>query len=178
MRYLLLASLLFAPACGGDDDDDDDDDDVVVIDAATSAIDAAGNAPDAPPSATDATGPDATPPDGALPDAAPSATDATGPDATPPDGALPDAAPMCGTIGKSCTVSGKCDSGQECMFSLGGDFCVKTRAGCGGFAGATCDDPNAPLCYFLPSADFGPCSSAFERDCICDRSPASIEGCP
>lgn len=149
MRYLILASLVFATACGGDDDDDDND---TAIDATAGTIDATANAPDAPASTIDAD----------------LAFDAAGPDA---DG--------CGTIGKACTLDGNdCDDGQRCEFSTGGNFCTKMRDGCGGFAGATCDDPAAPLCHYLPGADTGPCLSAFERDCICERSPGSILDCP
>ncbi len=97
----------------------------------------------------------------------------------PPDAARgPDAALTCGTIGKACGVGGAdCDPGQRCQFSVGGSFCTKERPGCGGFAGDTCDSEDAPICAFTEGADSGPCVSAFERDCICESSPTSIEGC-
>jgi hypothetical protein len=143
-------------SCG--DDDDGGDDDTTTIDATASTIDSAASTTDAPPAATDASGVDAL----------------STIDATPPVDA-----DLCGAIGMTCTDEDvSCPGGLECMSSTGGMFCTKTRPGCGGFAGATCDDPSAPLCHFLSGADFGPCLSAFERDCICDRSPGSITGCP
>jgi hypothetical protein len=127
-------------------------------------IDAAVTAVDAPAAADAGTAADAR------------MADASVADATPDARVAADAA-GCGFIGKPCVDASGC-GGLECMFSVGGSFCTTPRPGCGGFVGATCDDPEAPLCHYLPSADFGPCLSVLERDCICALNPSAILGCP
>jgi len=149
----MALALLMVIGCGDGGADDDDD---FAIDATASI--------DAPSSSVDAA---------ALVDAAATPDAEVAPDAAPPD-----AANACGKFGKPCGDPSDCGGGFECVFSVGGSFCAKARPGCGGFAGATCDDPAAPLCHYIVSASAGICVDEFERDCICQESPASIEGCP
>ena len=81
----------------------------------------------------------------------------------------------CGTIGQACTDPSQCSGGENCFLGGAGGVCAPYRDGCGGFAGATCDDPSAPICLYLNSADYGMCVTAFEKDCICTYSPGRIE---
>lgn len=86
-----------------------------------------------------------------------------------------DSANACGTIGQMCSDPSQCSGGETCYLGGSGGVCSSYRDGCGGFAGATCNDPAAPICLYLASADYGVCVSAVEKDCICTRSPNAIE---
>ena len=81
----------------------------------------------------------------------------------------------CGTIGQPCSDPSVCDSGQDCYMGGNGNICAPIRDGCGGFAGATCDDPSYPICLYLADTDYGVCVNADEKDCICNTSPGAIE---
>lgn len=86
-----------------------------------------------------------------------------------------DTAPTCGTIGQLCANPSQCSAGESCYIGGSGGVCCTERDGCGGFAGATCNDPAAPICLYLESADYGMCVNAFEKECICSTSPWVIE---
>jgi hypothetical protein len=171
MRHLFLSSLsclalLVGCATGDDDDsiqgDDDvtqgDDDDTTAGDDDTTAVD---DDDDATPTDDD--------------DATPGDDDDTPADDDDTAGDDDDSANACGTVGQACTDPAQCGSGESCFLGGNGGVCAPYRDGCGGFAGATCDDPAAPICLYLNSADYGVCVSAFEKECICTRSPAAIE---
>ena len=87
------------------------------------------------------------------------------------DDADDDTVSACGTIGQPCTTTPQCSSGEACYLGGLGGVCAPDRLGCGGFAGATCDDPAAPICMYLENADYGLCANLFEHDCICATSP-------
>jgi hypothetical protein len=75
-------------------------------------------------------------------------------------------------IGVACT--GSCTAGYECQDGR----CVppSSRAGCGGFAGADCEDAAFPHCLYFDSSDYGPCLSAAERACACEHP--DLFACP
>jgi len=140
----------------------------------------AATGPDAT-AAIDATAADASTADAAL-------IDATAADAALFDAALADAALMdapeadagdgCNGIGKACAGPGDCGPDQICAATVAGSLCVPARPDCGGFAGAMCEDPEAPICVYYTSADFGPCLKAGELACICSQAPGVLaDGC-
>ena len=144
--------------------------DVGVRDAAPAPIDAG--------SPTDAASMDAAALDATAMDAA--ALDATAMDAAALDAAAPDAAepPQCGELGKACTSGNDCSGNHRCVDPPG--ICVPARVvDCGGFAQARCP-AQYPVCQYYTGADYGPCLTAFERDCICATRPgrAGLVGCP
>ncbi len=176
MRNRLLVSLWLSVAlfvgCPDDNPTDDDataDDDAVDDDDATTDDDATAD-DDVADDDSAAGDDDSAPGDD---DTTPSDDD----DTTPSDdddttaGDDDDTEPTCGTIGTFCTNPSPCSAGETCYIGGSGGVCVPTRDGCGGFAGATCNDPGYPICMYLDSADFGVCVHAFEKDCICNTNP-------
>jgi len=72
-------------------------------------------------------------------------------------------------VGTPCRSG--CSRGFQCVDGI----CLPSaaRETCGGVAGARCTDTRTfTNCVFLAGADFGPCLSNQERDCVCgsDRS--------
>ncbi len=74
-------------------------------------------------------------------------------------------------LGAPCDDRTPCDVGFECQVGRCGP---QGRPLCGGFAGATCDTAPYPVCLYYTSADFGPCLTRAERDCLCVRAPESF----
>lgn len=110
-------------------------------------------------------------PDAAVSDAG---TDASMP---PSDaGPAPDAGPgECHErLGVPCSTSADCGAGFECEI---GRCRPQGRELCGGFAGAPCTMPPYTECLYYSSADFGPCFTPAERDCLCRRFPSAF-ACP
>jgi hypothetical protein len=161
-RLPWLPLSFLAISCGGVDAPASDAPPTPTIDASetpdstTPAIDGAGS-PDS------AAVVDATPP---AVDSAPGTVDAA-----PPI----DADTACGAVGTTCSTS--CPEGLYCYLSGAGGVCAPMRDGCGGFAGAMCMDPSAPICMYLTGADYGLCVSPAERDCICAGAPATVVDC-
>jgi len=172
MRTCLLLTiclpLVLTPGCQGDDDDATDDD--VADDDATADDDT--TADDDDDTSLDDDDSSVVSDD----DSDPGDDDTTaGDDDDTTAGDDDDTVPSCGTVGQMCTDPSPCDSGETCFIGGAGGVCAPNRDGCGGFAGAMCNDPAAPICMYLESADYGLCASAFEKDCICNTSPAVME---
>lgn len=81
-------------------------------------------------------------------------------------------APVCSNdYGKPCSSAGDCGTGFMCGMPGTRSICVPTSGdggGCGGFAGAMC--PAGAMrsrCLYYSSADFGPCVTPQELECIC-----------
>lgn len=124
----------------------------------------AGGAPDA--GETDAGGE----PDGGARDAGSDAS-APDPDAGPPgDGGPPGSCHE--RLGAPCEESSECGAGFECEI---GRCRPQGRELCGGFAGAPCTIPPYLSCLYYESADFGPCFTSAERDCLCARYPSAFQ---
>ncbi len=150
-----LASLLTL-SCGGSDSSGTPDAPPTPIIDATPTADVSGPTPDAPLGA---------------PDATPTSDGATTVDAT----TAGDGGSACNGVGEPCTTT--CPAGLNCYGSGAGGVCAPLRDGCGGFAGATCDDPAFPICMELTSTDYGLCVDARERDCICAGAPSTVDKC-
>lgn len=92
----------------------------------------------------------------------------------------PDAGSTCGTVGNTCASSSAC-AGFMCKLPQG--ICVpNTVDTCGGFAGAQCPS-SRPNCMYFVQADYGPCYTDVEKDCICRSAARSVYltgslGCP
>jgi len=144
----------------GDDDTADDDDTVADDDDTVADDDDAGD--------DDAVGDDDTVGD-----------DDVGDDDTTPGDDDDTTGGACGTIGQLCTVPSDCGSGQTCYEASGSSgpsgVCSLDRPICGGFVGAPCSDPQAPICMDLIGTDYGICVSSSEFDCVCN-GPASADG--
>lgn len=154
MRHLLTAaSCVLALACG-DDAGSDGAADAAVRDGGSGAADAGHERSDA--GAADAAAADAGAADAAAMDSG-AATDA----ATPADLG---ASPCDGLVfGSACRDA--CAGGYECVDGV----CLpgRSRAICGGFAGAMCTTRAFPNCLYYESSDYGPCLSEEERACAC-----------
>jgi hypothetical protein len=87
-----------------------------------------------------------------------------------------DAPAACGAVGSGCSGGGGCDDELSCYQGGEGGFCAPERADCGGFAGAECQD-ESHLCVLLANDTLGACLTAGERDCVCARSPETVQGC-
>jgi hypothetical protein len=103
------------------------------------------------------------------------------PDASAPSdaGPRPDARPpTCSDdLGAFCDDTTPCATGFECQI---GRCAPQDRDVCGGFAGWTCPrTAGSPYteCLYYDSADFGPCFTPEERDCLCAR-PSPGFACP
>ena len=154
MIGLMLGTLLGLGGCPADDDTGDDD----------TGDDDAGDddAGDDDTTGDDDSGDDDSGDDDSGDDDSGTDDDTTGDD---------DTAPACGTIGQPCSDPLQCSLGETCYLGGLGGVCAPARLGCGGFAGATCDDPAAPICMYLENTDYGLCANVFEHDCICATSP-------
>ncbi len=83
----------------------------------------------------------------------------------------------CGALGTGCSAAAVCPGQLSCTDPPG--ICIpEARATCGGFAGAMCPG-NYPVCIFYDGADYGPCFTPQERDCICatPEGQAAFPGC-
>ena len=67
-------------------------------------------------------------------------------------------------LGEFCEDDGMCPSPYECDI---GRCRPQGRPLCGGFAGATCDEPPYTACLYNDMADFGSCLTPAEVACIC-----------
>lgn len=146
--FLLVSSLTVLPACSTPASPTDAGSDASVLDApvldAPSTDDAGTDAP-----ALDA-GTDApVVADTGVPDAG---TDAPRSSSCPPG------------LGEFCEDDGMCPSPYECDV---GRCRPQGRPLCGGFAGATCDEPPYTACLYNEHADFGSCLTPAEVTCIC-----------
>ncbi len=118
------------------------------------------------------TAPDAEPADSG---AEPADTGVAAPDAEPADSgdAPADAGggpnPSCGLIGRACNAGNECGggggSGLDCVDPPG--LCMPTMPTCGGFVQARCPGLT-PVCMFYRGADYGPCLTVDQRNCICN----------
>lgn len=168
-RLLLVLACLSSSGCGDDEPAPPTADGAVAgADAPASPADAPAADPDAPVAAADASLADAALADAALADA-PLASDAPS--------AAPDGDPGCGKVGMPCDGDPECGAGLRCIVGGGGGVCAPDRTGCGGFAGALCEEPAAPVCLYLTGTDFGMCLSAQEQMCVCAKSPGAVDGC-
>ncbi|MDQ3037817.1 MAG: hypothetical protein M3Y87_35815, partial [Myxococcota bacterium] len=97
-------------------------------------------------------------------------------DAGPPRDSGPP--PTCSDdLGAPCGDGVDCAPGFECDI---GRCAPQDRENCGGFAGWTCPrTPSSPYteCLYYSGADFGPCLTPQERDCLCARSSSGFS-CP
>jgi hypothetical protein len=172
-RTILLLFILSLSAC--EDEDAGSSSDASASDATIIASDAATYA-DAMSFADATIFPDAT----TFPDASTNA-DAETADAEPADAGDPDATPAdagfnCGNLGAACGPSNECAGGLRCVDQ---GACFPDRfIDCGGFAGQQCPATH-PICIFFMGADYGPCLTREERDCICAQSAgrAALGGC-
>ena len=89
---------------------------------------------------------------------------------------FPDAALTCGSIGNSCASDTDC-AGLSCKLPQG--ICMpNVIETCGGFAGAQCPAV-IPECHYYTGADYGPCFTAFEKNCVCSSAARLVViGCP
>jgi len=89
-----------------------------------------------------------------------------------------DSASTCGTIGQPCSEDATCSAGESCYLASPTGVCGVGRTICGGFAGADCLEPEAPICMYLQGTDYGLCASADEQVCLCAGSPGVfVNGC-
>lgn len=79
------------------------------------------------------------------------------------DAGATDAGSMgCGALGRQCSMGVECGGNLACT----NDRCFPVMPNCGGFAMARC--PNtAPVCLYFAGADYGPCFTTAERNCLC-----------
>lgn len=147
-----------------------------IVDAAARDAQPATDVPPAPLDASEpvdsgAGQPDADPLDAQpLPDADPPAdsgeviADAGEP---PPDGGTSN--PSCGLIGRVCSGGNECGggggSGLDCVDPPG--LCMPIMPTCGGFVMAQCPGLT-PVCLYYRGADYGPCLTVDQRNCICN----------
>lgn len=68
----------------------------------------------------------------------------------------------CGALGRPCSAGDECGGNLACT----NDRCFPVMPTCGGFVMARC--PNtAPVCLYFAGADYGPCFTTAERNCLC-----------
>ncbi len=79
------------------------------------------------------------------------------------DAGATDAGSMgCGALGRQCSMGVECGGNLACT----SDRCFPVMPNCGGFVMARC--PNtAPVCLYFAGADYGPCFTTAERNCLC-----------